>query len=180
MIKKMRGSPLVVVVIIVLITGYLGSEKEKIDTDHDGVIDEVDPDKDNDCIPDDWEVLYGLDPLDKTDKYQDLDGDGVDNKNEYDSSTDPSDPLDFSMQMKENLSKYGVPLSINASFLYGTLNESDFDDDGIPDDLEVAFLMDPMNPEDAWMDFNGDGKSNKVQLMDENTDPLDSPPHIPK
>ncbi|MGA1866192.1 MAG: hypothetical protein ACMUFK_01855, partial [Thermoplasmatota archaeon] len=148
--------------------------------DNDKVIDELDPDKDNDCIPDEWETTYGLDPLDINDKYKDLDGDGVDNKNEYDTSTDPTNPEDYAVQMKENISNYGVPLCFNASFLYGKLNESDFDDDGIPDEMEIDLLMDPVNPEDAWMDYNGDGKSNKVQLMDENTDPLDSPPHNPR
>ena len=164
--RKIRFSLFAIIVSILFIAGCLVEEKEKVDTDNDGVIDEIDPDKDNDCIPDEWETTYGMDPLDSSDKYEDPDGDGVDNKNEYDSSTDPLNPDNYSVQMKENITKYGVPLCINASFLYGTLNESDFDDDGIPDDIETLLLMDPGNPDDAWMDYDNDGFMNKVELCD--------------
>ena len=47
-------------------------------------------DDDNDGMPDDWEIQYGLDPLDETDASGDLDGDGVSNLEEYLAGTDPT------------------------------------------------------------------------------------------
>ncbi|MGA2280069.1 MAG: right-handed parallel beta-helix repeat-containing protein [Verrucomicrobiota bacterium] len=46
-------------------------------------------DNDRDGMPDDWEVLYGLSPTNSLDALQDLDGDGVNNLNEYLAGTKP-------------------------------------------------------------------------------------------
>ncbi len=48
-----------------------------------------DEDSDGDGMPDDWELLYGLDP-DVNDSMEDLDSDGVTNINEYYNGTDPT------------------------------------------------------------------------------------------
>lgn len=61
------------------------------DTDGDGIGDNSDRDDDNDGMPDEWELLYGLDPLDPGDAFTDLDGDGSSNLEEYLEGTDPSD-----------------------------------------------------------------------------------------
>jgi hypothetical protein len=44
-------------------------------------------------MPDDWEILYGFDPLDPSDAYEDADGDGVSNLDEYLQGTNPRDDL---------------------------------------------------------------------------------------
>ncbi len=53
---------------------------------------EVPNDKDEDGMLDEWEVRYGLNPLDPTDAHQDLDGDGFTNLEEFLYGTDPTDP----------------------------------------------------------------------------------------
>jgi hypothetical protein len=63
---------------------------EWLDTDGDEIGNNADPDDDNDDMPDDWEIQYGLDPLDETDASGDLDGDGVNNLDEYNAGTDPT------------------------------------------------------------------------------------------
>ncbi|MBN1538597.1 MAG: Ig-like domain-containing protein [Candidatus Thermoplasmatota archaeon] len=62
---------------------------ESIDTDRDGKGDERDEDDDNDGMPDDWELKYGLDTKDPTDAGEDLDNDGRTNLQEYRDGTDP-------------------------------------------------------------------------------------------
>jgi hypothetical protein len=42
-------------------------------------------------MPDDWEVLFGLDPADPRDAANDADGDGEDNLQEFRAGTDPHD-----------------------------------------------------------------------------------------
>jgi len=51
-------------------------------------------DIDNDKIPDDWEIQYGLNPYNSSDASQDKDSDGFSNKEEFDLNTDPSNPND--------------------------------------------------------------------------------------
>jgi len=58
------------------------------DTDGDGIGNNADPDDDNDGMPDEWEELYGLNPL-VNDALDDLDGDTVSNLDEYEEGTDP-------------------------------------------------------------------------------------------
>jgi hypothetical protein len=93
--------------------------EQNLDTDGDGITDKYDncplivnsdqlntdgaddggnacdSDDDNDGMPDDWELQYGLDPLDAADAEQDPDGDGMSNLMEYQSGYDPSIPSWF-------------------------------------------------------------------------------------
>jgi hypothetical protein len=48
-----------------------------------------DPDRDHDGIPNDWEILHGLDADSAVDAAQDTDGDGYSNLAEYAADTDP-------------------------------------------------------------------------------------------
>ena len=59
-----------------------------IDTDNDGIPDSDDPDDDNDGMPDSYEIRFGLNPL-VDDSNDDLDGDGINNLQEYQDGTNP-------------------------------------------------------------------------------------------
>jgi len=60
------------------------------DTDGDFLADHIDTDDDNDGMPDDWEILHGLDPLDPSDASLDPDGDDLSNLTEYQMDSDPN------------------------------------------------------------------------------------------
>jgi len=62
---------------------------EYLDTDADGVGNNADTDDDNDGLPDEWELAYGLNPL-LNDAADDPDGDGVSNINEYNLGSAPN------------------------------------------------------------------------------------------
>ena len=99
------------------------------------------PDSDNDGLPDDWEILYGLDPLvpngdDGPDG--DPDDDGLTNLEEYNEGTDPTNP--------------------------------DTDGDGMPDGWEVDHGLDPTDDSDASEDPDGDGYTN-LEEYENGTDP---------
>ena len=66
---------------------------EWLDTDGDGTGNNADTDDDGDGMPDDWEILYGFNPLDPADAALDADGDGVSNLDEYLQGTNPRDNL---------------------------------------------------------------------------------------
>jgi hypothetical protein len=68
---------------------------ESVDTDGDGVGNNADEDDDNDGMPDNWEITYGLNPL-LNDASEDPDGDGVSNLNEYLAGTEPYSDEDIS------------------------------------------------------------------------------------
>jgi hypothetical protein len=61
-------------------------------TDHDldGEADIFDEDDDNDGMPDWWEILHGLDPLNDDDADDDPDEDGLTNLEEYETGGDPN------------------------------------------------------------------------------------------
>jgi len=60
------------------------------DTDGDRTPDTTDIDDDGDGMSDAWELSYGLNPLNATDRALDLDGDGLPNLKEYQQGTDPT------------------------------------------------------------------------------------------
>jgi hypothetical protein len=62
---------------------------EWMDSDNDGIGNNTDLDDDNDGMPDQWEIQYGLNPL-VDDASEDLDGDGANNLNEYIAGTIPT------------------------------------------------------------------------------------------
>ncbi len=61
------------------------------DTDGDLIADHVDTDDDNDGMPDDWEILNRLNPLDPSDATFDFDGDGLSNLTECQLNSNPND-----------------------------------------------------------------------------------------
>jgi uncharacterized delta-60 repeat protein len=77
------------------------------DTDNDGLTNDIDPDDDNDGMPDTWETSYGLNPL-VNDASGDLDGDGLTNLQEYTSGTDPTVPNNISASIKNDYNHDGI------------------------------------------------------------------------
>jgi pectate lyase len=55
----------------------------------------VPADTDNDGMPDEWEIRYGLDPNDTTDNSKDTDGDGYTNIEEFLNGTAPTEFVDY-------------------------------------------------------------------------------------
>ena len=62
-----------------------GCTEVKIDTDGDGLLDNVDPDDDNDGLPDRVEKMFGSNPL-----LADTDGDGLNDREEMKKGTKPN------------------------------------------------------------------------------------------
>ncbi len=74
------------------------SSNAAMDNDGDGIPDHLDPDDDNDLMPDDWEMAHALDRFDPSDgdpfeinSATDPDGDGNGNVHEYFNQSDPRD-----------------------------------------------------------------------------------------
>jgi hypothetical protein len=61
-----------------------------MDTDRDGIGDGKDLDDDGDGMPDEWEEMHDLDPMDPGDASLDADEDGKTNLEEYNERTDPN------------------------------------------------------------------------------------------
>lgn len=70
-------------------------DTESVDTDGDGLGDNVDTDDDGDGLLDSVEIVNNLDPLDPTDADQDFDGDGFTNREEILGGSDPFDVASF-------------------------------------------------------------------------------------
>jgi hypothetical protein len=158
--------------------GLTNLEEYQNDTDPD------DSDSDDDSLPDGWEVLYGLDPLDELDAGQDLDSDTLVNSNEYLLGTDPTNPdmdgdavLDGWEYHGTSNTAYGsestsitnadsdadglldgVEMGITNS--NGTItnpNSADTDGDSIPDAWEVENGLDPADDSNGENDSDADG-----------------------
>ena len=63
---------------------------KQVDTDNDNIGNRCDLDDDNDGMPDQWELRYGLNPLSKNDATADKDSDGLGNLQEFKLGTNPT------------------------------------------------------------------------------------------
>jgi hypothetical protein len=130
---------------------------EYVDTDLDGMGDNLDPDADNDGTPDEWDAF----PLDKNEtKDTDLDGIG-DNKDTDDDNDGINDTVDL---FPQNPSEY------MDTDLDGIGNNMDDDDDGDGEpDWRDAFPLDKNETKDT----DNDGIGNKADPDDDNDGIID-------
>ena len=64
--------------------------RDDVDTDGDGLVNSVDPDDDDDGMPDTYELDQGYDPLDPDDADDHADGDTLTALQEFEKGTDPT------------------------------------------------------------------------------------------
>ncbi|NQT94358.1 MAG: carboxypeptidase regulatory-like domain-containing protein, partial [Lentisphaerae bacterium] len=96
----------------------------------------TDPDTDKDTMPDGWEYLNGLDAGDASDKFGDLEPDGLTNWEEYAWGTDPNHPD----------SDYDGVSDGDEVHVAGTFpGDPDTDGDGIDDNVESSLGGDPLD-----------------------------------
>jgi len=124
-----------------------------VDWNHDGLIDNKtnpnSPDTDGDLMPDGWELTFDLKPLNSSDRFLDLDGDGMQNYYEYSYptyttrwfTTDPFDPDTDGDGMPDGWEAFNAKMTqspIDVDYI-----EED-DADGIMDGIKYFFTVNPM------------------------------------
>lgn len=156
-----------------------------IDSDGDGIKNILDPDSDNDGLPDGVEVALGLNPLlmDSNgngipDGSEDDDRDGLPNIEEISEHTDPTNPDTDGDKLLD-----GEEVIAGADGFITDPLRADTDGDGMPDGYESRFRvnrintnepgLNPTNPNDAGLDPDGDGLTN-LQESALDTDPFNS------
>ncbi len=107
-------------------------------------------DTDNDGMPDWWETAYGFNPLNSGDAKLDLDGDGVNNLNEYLAGTNPRSGYSNLNQGGTSTNDYyfdsdGDTLAngVEQNFYFTDPGRADTDDDELNDNVELADQTDP-------------------------------------
>jgi hypothetical protein len=125
------------------------------------------PDTDQDGLPDDWEISYGLDPRVPTDAALDADQDGLTNLEEFQAGTNPlqadsdGDRMPDRWELDHGLRAYDPKDAL-----------ADLDRDGLNNLAEYQLKTDPGNP-----DSDGDGFSDGREVHQTKTNPLDKQPH---
>lgn len=129
-----------------------GTDPNKLDTDDDGISDlqEVlyhgsnprSNDTDMDGLSDKWEIDFGLNASDPLDAYEDTDGDGLTNRQEY--------------ELKDVYGNWTNPSGLDKD-LDGIPDGFDTDRDGMPDGWEVNNNFNPLVKADAALDSDSDG-----------------------
>ena len=167
-----------------MLPGRYGTNPLDSDTDDDGLedgeevsiysTDPLNPDSDGDEMPDGWEVQYGLNPMDENDALLDLDSDNLDNLDEFNYGTIPTDS-----DSDDDLLEDGDELFI----YFCDPTDSDSDDDGLGDGEEIlgtfgseGYITNPNNPDsdyDGLSDYiEWTGEVN-IHFAEELTDPTD-------
>jgi hypothetical protein len=125
-------------------------------------------DADQDGMPLWWESRFGLNDQHNSDGSQDPDKDGLDNFEEFLSSTSPhvSDTDQDGISDAEEVNVYKT-----------NPTNSDTDADLLPDGWEIEHSLDPDSGLDASIDSDGDGYSNLIEFINGNdpNDPLSVP-----
>ena len=163
---------------------------ESVDTDSDGVGNNEDIDDDNDGLPDEDEAALGTDPLNSDtdndsyddgsdvfplnpDEYLDSDADGVGNNEDQDDDNDGVNDSQDSFPLDPSESKDSDADGI------GNNADDDDDNDGMSDVFENRYGLDPLNADDALLDFDQDGVDNISEFL-AGSDPTsdDYPPSL--
>lgn len=110
---------------------------ESSDVDDDGIGDNADQDDDNDQLPDSYESLMGLNPLDASDRSEDPDDDNLSNWQEYQLGTNPN-------EADTDTDKDGIPDIA----------------DSAPDDATNSGLRRHLVPGKQWSGRYGNGYGN--------------------
>jgi hypothetical protein len=130
---------------------FPNNPKESIDTDNDGLGNNLDGDDDNDGIPDEFD----LQPINPTNASADSDGDGVSDLDEYKRGTNPS---------SKDTDADGMPDAWEIKYSFDPINAADGrncsvstvvcdpDSDNLDNYYEYVNNTDPRNP-----DTDGDG-----------------------
>ncbi len=153
---------------------YPEDASESANNDGDGLGDNADIDDDNDGMSDAFENLYGLNPLDASDKNLDPDGDGLSNLQEFGLLTNPtlSNTVDDTTD-SDGDGEYDIadncPSVANADQSdldgdsVGDACDSDRDNDSVPNGAD-AF------PDDISesADFDADGTGDNIDTDDDN------------
>ena len=121
-------------------------------------------DSDSDGMPDFWELLYGLNPNDPSDRDLDLDNDGLTNFDEYLQHSDPTIP-DFGDSDNDGVTDDsdecpGTPPGETTNSAGCSPSQLDSDQDGIDDAWELRYGLDPNDPLDANLDLDKDKLTN--------------------
>ncbi|HEX6929235.1 MAG TPA: hypothetical protein VF267_08295, partial [Gammaproteobacteria bacterium] len=130
-----------------------GNNPHTLDTDGDGIPDgddaPLDPnaDSDGDGMPDNWEMQYGLDPYFPGDAEMDFDNDMLTNLREFETGNDPHN---------WDTNGNGIPDGDDAP----PDPNADSDGDGMPDNWEMSYGLDPYFPDDALWDMDSDMLTN--------------------
>ena len=139
------------------------------DTDGDGVGDVIDPDDDNDGVPDTEDAF----PLDASEN-KDTDGDGT---------GDNADPDDDNDGIADNIDN--APFTSNPDQLdsdgdgIGDAVDTDNDNDGFSNTDETTCGTDPLDASDKPLDTDADGTPDCIDLDDDNDGYLDGEDAFP-
>ncbi|WP_281561221.1 Ig-like domain-containing protein [Thalassomonas sp. RHCl1] len=145
------------------------------DSDGDGIINMLDPDSDNDLLPDGVELALGLDPLRADTNFngipdgsEDSDNDGLPNSEEVLENTDPLNPDTDGDGLLD-----GEEVLPGADGHITDPLRADTDGDGMDDGYESQFGLDPTDPNDALDDPDNDGLTN-LEESQLGTDPFNN------
>jgi len=133
---------------------------ENQDNDRDGISNDLDPDDDNDGIPDTFEEAFGLFSFDENDANLDSDGDGLSNLAEYELGTNPI------VQDSD-----GDGINDNEDTDPINTEPDDIDGDGMPNTFEIQYGLNEYDPTDAGLDSDNDGLTNLQEYL-AGTDPF--------
>ncbi|UCE39177.1 MAG: PKD domain-containing protein, partial [Thermoplasmata archaeon] len=129
----------------------------------------IDPDSDNDEIPDGWEIYYDLDPLNYADAYEDPDYDDLVNKEEYLLGTHP-----FNWDTDTDYMQDGWEIRYGFKPLDQTDAANDPDKDGLTNLEEFQKVLHPKNSDtdgdglwDGWHDDNNNGALDTTEVKGE-------------